>query len=336
MATGTRLRERGSALSHIAFLSGPRCTGRLPGSPGALAAARYIERGLAGLGLVVQRKEESLTAGYWSQAPRIEASYVSLDYRRDFVEIRAAGSGPGCASGPLTVLTRETRTADLASSSIPLLADPPENLDLTATPRAAKWHGAQALLVGERRGPFLGKGGGAWRSEDGINAIRVTSEAAARLLQAEGELATVLLPYRKAMFQNVVGFEASRPKNGLTALSRLAAWPPNVSLVALFTTGEEIGLQGAHAYVEHPLVPLARTSILNLDTLGADPQRNGIAIGPRRGGGRAGECLAAALHAAGIAVEYKDLPTDRRAFAGRAAKRSTSPRRTVGNRTPPG
>lgn len=348
--------ERSDARPHITFLAGATCAGRLPGSPGALAAARYIERELAAFGLAVHLQEVPLTSGYWSQDPHVYSGRLSFAYRHDFKEIRLAGSRPGLVSGPLSVLTPDTRGRDVPNGSVLLLVHPPTAIDLPRTLALAAEHGAQALLLGGGRGPFLAKGGGAWPSKAGLVAAQLTSEAAEALSTATNEPTSLSLPYRyeQVRSSNVIGLlrgtktarntlllvahydhvgddpgwrypgaldNASGVGLLLAALPKiLARWPPALGLVALFTTGEEMGLRGARAYTEDPIVPLARTSVLNIDTVGLEPRRSGIAVGPRDDGGRLGAVLGAALAAQGIDVQYLDLPTDRRAFVGLAAE----------------
>lgn len=54
----------------------------------------------------------------------------------------------------------------------------------------------------------------------------------------------------------------------MARLCSLQSRPPDKTLLFIAFNGEEVGLKGSHYYVDHPLVPLEKSQVINLDMLG--------------------------------------------------------------------
>ncbi|MCC6561364.1 MAG: M20/M25/M40 family metallo-hydrolase [Xanthomonadales bacterium] len=138
----------------IARLAAADLAGRLAGSTGARAAADWLQRELAAIGLQPAgsrgfKQPLSVPTTRLLGPARLIIGGRALQHRRDFAEL-STHSGSGAARGPLRMLRAAEPLPETAvAGALLLLADPPPDLDLAATAQAAAALGAQALLIAE-------------------------------------------------------------------------------------------------------------------------------------------------------------------------------------------
>lgn len=138
----------------IARMAAADLAGRLSGTAGARAAADWLLRDLAAIGLQPAGirgfgQPLMVPATRLSGPARLVIGGRALQHRRDFAEI-SADSGSGAVRGPLRMLHVAKPLPETAvAGALLLLADPPPDLDLAATAQAAAALGAQALLIAE-------------------------------------------------------------------------------------------------------------------------------------------------------------------------------------------
>lgn len=194
----------------IARLASADFGGRLSGSEGARAAARWLARraaviGLSPAGSAGFAQPLAVPATRLAAPVRLVVGPLRLEHRRDFSEA-SRHSGAGSARGPLRILHRdEADDAHTLAGAVVLLADPPADLDLAATAQTAAALGVRALLLATAGDDWLPKS--VHLGEGPIPLLRLHRRLLPRLLALAATEVAIDLPLVRSALPcaNVVG-----------------------------------------------------------------------------------------------------------------------------------
>lgn len=332
----------------LAFLTSPAVMGRLSGTEGARQVAVYLSAQLESMGFQSFLQPVDVPAARLIGAPRLKVANQVTTYRLDFAEISSLSAG-GSVSGQLLVVREDDQLLpESLKGRVVLMPERPHGFNLAETVKTAEEMGVAGLLVEQGEPQWFHKTifGGNGR----IPVLRVRKSTAERLASMNRATVDLSLPleFRTLPCRNLIGLllgkstgftlaltahydhlgddpggarfpgafdNASGVAAVLEATRQLVQNDLPFNLLVAFLTGEETGLWGAKQLLANPPLPIS--AVINLDSVGSDPNLQAMRLGHRQRGDWLAELAESILVRRGIQAQWIGGSDDSSVFISR-------------------